>query len=92
MTSSVARLGRRYPVLSGIVGLVVLGQLSLSSPASAQEPMIVQTNSAGDNVHLIDPTTNTIVGEITGVEVVHGVARCTRWESLVSHQRVDRDA
>ena len=34
----------------------------------------MQTNSAGDNVHLIDPATNTIVGEITGVEVVHGVA------------------
>ena len=74
MTSSVVQLGRWHIVLSGIVGLAVLGQLGLSFPASAQEPMIVQTNSAGDNVHLIDPTTNTIVGEITGVEVIHGVA------------------
>ena len=74
MTSSVVQFGRRHIVLSGMVGLAVLGQLGLSFPASAQEPMIVQTNSAGDNVHLIDPTTNTIVGEITGVEVIHGVA------------------
>lgn len=35
---------------------------------------IIQTNSAGDNLHIIDPATNTIVGEITGIEVNHGVA------------------
>ncbi len=35
---------------------------------------IVQTNSAGDNVHLIDPVTNTVVGEITGIERAHGAA------------------
>ena len=44
-------------------------------PATAQQAVrIVQTNSAGDNVQLIDPATNMIVSEITGVEVVHGVA------------------
>ena len=42
--------------------------------AAGQAVTIVQTNSAGDNVHLIDPTTNKIVAEITGVEVIHGVA------------------
>ncbi|MCH2253121.1 MAG: hypothetical protein MK365_08170, partial [Vicinamibacterales bacterium] len=46
----------------------------MPAPVEAQVVRIVQTNSAGDNVHLIDPATNTIVGEITGVEVVHGVA------------------
>ena len=35
---------------------------------------IIQTNSAGDNVHIIDPATNKIVGEITGIEVGHGAA------------------
>ena len=35
---------------------------------------IIQTNSAGDNVHIIDPTTNKVVGEITGIEVGHGAA------------------
>jgi len=35
---------------------------------------IVQTNSAGDNVHIIDPATNKVVGEIVGIEVGHGAA------------------
>src|SRR5439155_6154297 len=29
---------------------------------------------AGDNVHVIDPATNKVVGEITGIEVSHGAA------------------
>jgi YVTN family beta-propeller protein len=35
---------------------------------------IVQTNAAGDSVMLIDPVTNKVVGEITGIEVNHGAA------------------
>jgi YVTN family beta-propeller protein len=35
---------------------------------------MIQTNSAGDNVHIIDPVTNKVVGEITGIEVNHGAA------------------
>src|SRR3954465_13691134 len=35
---------------------------------------IIQTNSAGDNVHIIDPATNKIVGVISGIEANHGVA------------------
>src|SRR5437867_12214759 len=34
---------------------------------------IIQTNSAGDNVHIIDPVTNKVVGVINGIEVNHGV-------------------
>jgi len=34
---------------------------------------IVQNNSAGDNVSIIDPATNKVVGEITGIEAPHGV-------------------
>jgi len=33
---------------------------------------IIQTNSAGDNVHIIDPATNKVVGVIAGIEVGHG--------------------
>jgi len=40
--------------------------------AAATTVRIVQTNSAGDNIHLIDPATNKVVGIITGVEVNHG--------------------
>src|SRR5579862_354316 len=35
---------------------------------------IIQTNSAGDNIHIIDPATNKVVGVINGIEVSHGVA------------------
>src|SRR5262245_34515173 len=35
---------------------------------------IIQTNSAGDNVHVIDPSTNKVVGVIDGIEVSHGAA------------------
>ena len=42
-------------------------------PASGKV-RIIQTNAAGDNVHIIDPATNKIVGEITGIEAGHGAA------------------
>ena len=48
--------------------------LGLPLGAAAQQPIIVQTNAAGDNIHLIDAGTNTIVGEISGIEVNHGAA------------------
>src|SRR5579862_7482937 len=35
---------------------------------------IIQTNSAGDSVHIIDPATNKVVGVINGIEVNHGAA------------------
>src|SRR5215475_7300895 len=35
---------------------------------------IVQTNSAGDSVMLIDPDSNKVVGEIKDIEVNHGAA------------------
>ena len=35
---------------------------------------ILQTNSAGDDVHIIDPATNRVIGKIVGIEVGHGVA------------------
>src|SRR5262245_43244956 len=42
--------------------------------ASGNKVRIIQTNSAGDNVHIIDPATNKIVGEIKGIEAGHGAA------------------
>ncbi len=38
------------------------------------EVRIVQTNSRGENVHLIDPVTHTVVGEITDLPINHGAA------------------
>src|SRR5438874_10801626 len=41
---------------------------------AANKVVIVQTNSAGDNVHVIDPVTNKVGGVIEGIEVNHGAA------------------
>jgi YVTN family beta-propeller protein len=41
---------------------------------AANKVRIIQTNSAGDNVHVIDPVTNKVVGVIEGIEVSHGAA------------------
>jgi len=53
------------------IGIVLIAwQLT----GSASTVRIVQTNSAGDNISLIDPVTNKVVAEITGIEVNHGAA------------------
>jgi len=48
--------------------------LLLALPLAAGTVRILQTNSAGDNVSVIDPVTNKVVGEIRGIEVNHGAA------------------
>ena len=63
------------PVFHGC--LAVLAGILISTwslRAAPNKVRIIQTNSAGDNVHIIDPVTNKVVGEITGIEVNHGVA------------------
>jgi YVTN family beta-propeller protein len=48
---------------------------ALAAPlVQAATVRIVQTNAAGDSVMLIDPVTNTVVGEIKDIEVNHGAA------------------
>ena len=51
------------------LAVVVLSPLTVMAQQTVR---IVQTNSAGDNVHIIDPVTNTVVGEISGIERAHG--------------------
>jgi YVTN family beta-propeller protein len=43
-------------------------------PLAASTVRIIQTNSAGDDVSIIDPATNKVVGTIHGIEVNHGAA------------------
>ena len=59
---------RWLTVLSGIVAC------GMSLNAAPMNVRIIQSNSAGDNIHIIDPATNKVVGEIKGIEVNHGVA------------------
>jgi YVTN family beta-propeller protein len=47
--------------------------LSLAA-ADGGRVRIVQTNSAGDSVMLIDPATNKVVGEVKDIEANHGAA------------------
>ena len=43
--------------------------LLVALPLAAGTVRIIQTNSAGDDVSIIDPVTNKVVGTITGIEV-----------------------
>jgi YVTN family beta-propeller protein len=43
-------------------------------PLLAASVRIYQTNSAGDDLDVIDPTTNKVVMKINGIEAAHGVA------------------
>jgi len=57
--------------------LVALALLVFTLPlrsASGGLVRIIQTNSAGDSVHIIDAATNKIVAEIPGIERAHGAA------------------
>ncbi len=53
---------------------LLLALLLARALMAANQERVVQTNSAGDNVHVIDPVTNKVVGIIQGIEVPHGVA------------------
>jgi len=59
-----------------IYSLILTGALLATAPVNlhaAMKARVLQTNSAGDNVHVIDPATNRVVGVIQGIEVPHGV-------------------
>ena len=73
----------------------VLGIFIAATLLHADGARVLQTNSAGDNIHVIDPATNPVVGTIEEIEGPHGVAiapdgrriyvtdeaRCAPWTS-----------
>ena len=59
--------------MTRVVTRTMLGILVAAASLGAAV-RVLQTNSAGDNVHVIDPATNQVVGTIEDVEVPHGVA------------------
>ena len=83
MTTS-HRFGRFLPVL------VTVSVFLLMTISAAAQVRIVQTNSAGDNVHLIDPVTNRVVGEITGIERAHGAQASPDGSRLYVANEADR--
>jgi YVTN family beta-propeller protein len=56
----------------GAIGLTAIAFSTLAAPNL--KPRVLQTNYAGDNISIIDPDTNKVVGNITGIELGHGVA------------------
>src|SRR3954467_14485839 len=57
-----------------ILGILALAALGLvADTAWAQTARIYVTNSAGDNIHVIDPATNKVVQVIEGIEAAHGI-------------------
>jgi YVTN family beta-propeller protein len=65
---------------SGLCAAAVLAFLvtclaaAVPAQTASMKARVVQTNSAGDNVHVIDVATNKVVGVIDDIEVPHGVA------------------
>ena len=60
-----------------IFAMIALAALSMSltaAPKMKPKPVVIQTNYAADFISIIDPNTNKVIGEISGIELNHGVA------------------
>jgi YVTN family beta-propeller protein len=64
--------------------------LTLALPPVFSQVRIIQTNSGSDNIHLIDPQTNAIVGEVKGVPVNHGAAAARDGSRLYFSSEAER--
>ena len=58
-------------MMRAALGFVVVCVLATAASAQVR---ILQTNSQGDNIHVIDPATHQIVGEFKGIPINHGAA------------------
>ena len=70
--------------------LLIIAGTTLSLTAAFGQVRIIQTNSGGDNIHLIDPATNAVVGEIKGVPINHGAAASRDGSRLYFSSEADR--
>ena len=50
---------------------------------------VLQTNSGGDNIHVIDPATNKVVGIIKGIELNHGAVGAPDGSHIYISNEVD---
>jgi len=64
---------RSKQVFRGLTALAGIVLCTVSFSAMAAQLRIIQTNFAGDTIHIIDPATNKVVGQITGIEAAHGI-------------------
>jgi len=82
------------PVFRGgltVLAGIVLCTASFSMLAAQQSKLrIIQTNSAGDNIHIIDPVTNKVVAEIKGIEAPHGIAVAPDGSRIYVSEQADK--
>jgi YVTN family beta-propeller protein len=64
--------------------------ISAALPSAFGQLRVIQTNSGGDNIHIIDPVTNAIVGEVKGVPVNHGAAAAPDGSRLYFSSEAER--
>src|SRR5215470_17855302 len=76
--------------LAALAGIVLCTVSFSSADAQQSKLRIVQTNSAGDNVHIIDAVTNKVVGEIKGIEAPHGVAVAPDGSRIYVSEQADK--
>ena len=78
--------------LSRVKSMLIASTLLATAAAvsAAGQVRIVQTNSGSDNIHLIDPATNTIVGEIKGIPINHGAAAAPDGSRLYFSSEAER--
>ena len=71
---------------------LVIAVLLIAMPAYAQQGAvrIIQTNAAGDNVHIIDPEINEVVEIIHGIPKAHGVTSAPDGSTLYFSNEIDR--
>ncbi|HET9130828.1 MAG TPA: hypothetical protein VFO86_07770, partial [Terriglobia bacterium] len=74
-------------LLTLLSAVSLVGLLSLNAQAQVR---IVQTNSGGDNISLIDPATNKVVGEIKGIPINHGAAAAPDGTKLYFSSEADQ--
>jgi YVTN family beta-propeller protein len=63
---------RTFNIFRSCLTVLAVVVVCTSLVGAQHKVRIIQTNSAGDNVHVIDPETNKVVGIIEGIEVSHG--------------------
>lgn len=75
------------PVITALLASLLLPTWS---GAQARVVRIIQTNAAGDNVHIIDPATNRVVDIIEGIPIAHGVTSHPDGSALFFSNEVER--
>src|SRR5262245_16966947 len=76
--------------LTALAGIVLCTASFSSAAAQDSKVRIIQTNSAGDNVHIIDAATNKVVAEIKGIEAPHGVVVAPDGSRIYVSEQADR--